>query len=494
MAAPQGIEAVKFGELDAESEKNLSGFFVDTGVLAKLAEGRKYLVLGRKGSGKTALFRLAQSGQLKQVSVIDVEFEKYPWEFHKQLKQSGMLAESAFEASWRFLFLLTIAREWKDFASGKLRQQAKKLVDAIVPDPHKGLLASLLSRMKNPSKIALPAANFPGIASVGLGGVDFAKDDAGRAIGIMELHLDALSTLVQSNYAAHPVAIKVDRLDDGWDASDDSRNLIVGQLKAARSLNQFLGKDGLPAPIITFLRTDIFELLRFNDKNKLVTATERLEWTSDSLMEVLNRRIALGVGGDEHDAWKKVFSTDEMLQRSRANSYLTKRTMGRPRDILAFGIHCRDVALERSHGRVETADIYDAELRYSNHLLDELTDELHKQIPEMESYVECLREVGRTTFDIADWIAASKRRSVSIGEAEAKEQLTALFEASVIGVPRIGGRERGTRYVFAYSERHVKPDFSKAMIVHPGLKKALNLKGKRATEHATMDVDDDEDE
>jgi len=55
----QGLAAVDFGVLDAESEKNLSGYFVDTGVLAKLASGQKHFVIGRKGSGKTALFRLA---------------------------------------------------------------------------------------------------------------------------------------------------------------------------------------------------------------------------------------------------------------------------------------------------------------------------------------------------------------------------------------------------------------------------------------------------
>jgi ABC-type multidrug transport system ATPase subunit len=88
-----GILDVKFGALDAESERNLSGFFVDTGVLAKLANGSRYLVLGRKGSGKTALFRLAQSQQLRHLAVVDVEFTKYPWEFHRKLKQSGIPTE-----------------------------------------------------------------------------------------------------------------------------------------------------------------------------------------------------------------------------------------------------------------------------------------------------------------------------------------------------------------------------------------------------------------
>ena len=49
------IEKVEMGKLDAETDRNLQEFFVETGAVAAVKKG-KYLVLGRKGSGKTALF------------------------------------------------------------------------------------------------------------------------------------------------------------------------------------------------------------------------------------------------------------------------------------------------------------------------------------------------------------------------------------------------------------------------------------------------------
>jgi ATPase subunit of ABC transporter with duplicated ATPase domains len=58
------IKSVDFGRIDAEAEQNLGGYFVDTGVLAKLTNGSKYLVIGRKGSGKTALFKLTTKEKL----------------------------------------------------------------------------------------------------------------------------------------------------------------------------------------------------------------------------------------------------------------------------------------------------------------------------------------------------------------------------------------------------------------------------------------------
>lgn len=476
------IANVDFGELDAESEKNLAGYFVDTGVLGKLASGQKQFVIGRKGSGKTALFRLATSVKLKQPQVIEVEFDQYPWEFHRQLKQSGMMAESAYEASWRFLLLLMMAKEWSEIGEESVKRQASELVRAILPNPSRGFWSSLLSRVRNPTKVALPGVTVAGQASVSLGSIDIGKEDATYAISVMSTHLGALADLSKVAYARQAVVIKVDRLDDGWDATPESKGLIVGELKAARALSQQLHQSGMPAPVITFLRSDIYEAVQFNDKNKMAISIERLEWTNDRLMDVLLRRIATSLGVEPKDAWKAGFSEVEMRQRARPQSYLIRRTMGRPRDVIAFAIHCRDVAVKNQHSIVETADIYEAENRYSQHLLAELSDELHKQLPELEALLDTLRDLGRMSFTAVDWIEVARRRSSDISDADAKAQLATLYEASVVGVARVGGSKGGSQQVFTFTAAAPKPDFSRRISVHPGLKKGLQLKEGQATD------------
>jgi hypothetical protein len=470
------IADVNFGELDAESEKNLAGYFVDTGVLSKLASGQKQFVIGRKGSGKTALFRLATPGTLKQAQVVEVEFDQYPWEFHRQLKQTGMMSESAYEASWRFLLLLMMAREWAESGDAAVKSKAIELLKKILPDPNRGFWSSLVSRLRNPQKIALPAGAVTGFGNVSLGAVDLGREDASYAVSVMSMHLGALAALATAAYSNHPVVIKVDRLDDGWDATPDSQSLIIGELKAARAIEQQLHAPGNAAPVITFLRSDIYDTVKFNDKNKMATTIERLEWPNKRLMDVLTRRIAASLTIKPDDAWGAVFSEAEMRQRARPQSYFLRRTMGRPRDVIAFAIHCRDVAMEKDHAKVQTTDIYDAEDRYSQHLLAELSDELHKQRPDLEQILDTLREVGRMSFTIDEWTEVARRRSPALGESIVKEQLGLLYEASVIGVARIGGSKGGSQHVFNYSAPNVKPDFSGRMHVHPGLKKGLQLK------------------
>lgn len=489
------IADVDFGELDAESEKNLSGYFVDTGVLAKLASGQRQFVVGRKGSGKTALFRLATPATLRVPQVLEVEFDQYPWEFHRQLKQAGMMAESAYEASWRFLLLLMMAQEWAETGESGIKSEAAKLVRLILPDPGRGFWASLLTRARNPTKIALPGGSLAGQANLSLGSIDLGKEDAAHAVSVMSVHLGALTSLAASVYDRHRLVVKVDRLDDGWDASADSQGLIIGELKAARALNHQLHRSGSPAPVVTFLRSDIYETVKFNDKNKMATSIEQLEWPTSRLLDVLVSRIVASLQITPDGAWRSVFSEAEMRQRAKPQSYLLRRTMGRPRDVIAFAIHCRNVALEKSHQIVETADIYEAEDRYSQHLLAELSDELHKQRPELETLLDILREVGRMSFTLAEWLEGARRREPPLTEFAGKEQLSILYDASVIGVARIGGSGGGSQHVFSYNATKTRPDFSGRVYVHPGLKKGLQLKeGQSGAQEAGEDGESVDDE
>jgi len=419
--------------------------------------------------------------------VLEVEFDQYPWEFHRQLKQAGMMPESAYEASWRFLLLLMMAKEWAETGEPTTRAKAAGFLEKVLPNPTRGFWASLLARLRNPAKIGMPGVGVAGAGNVSLGSVELGKEDASYAVSVMSMHFSALGLLAAEVYPTHPLVVKVDRLDDGWDATPDSQSLIVGQLKAARGINQQWQRDDKPAPIITFLRSDIYEAVKFNDKNKMATSIERLEWPDDRLLDVLNRRIVASLAVKPEDAWGAVFSEAEMRQRAKPRSYFIRRTMGRPRDVIAFAIHCRDVALEKQHPRVETADIYEAEDRYSQHLLNELSDELHKQLPELDSLLDTLRDVGRMTFTSADWAEAAKRRAADVTDGAAKEQLRELYEASVIGVARIGGSKGGSQHVFNYSAPHAKPDFSGKIYVHPGLKKGLQLKEGQSGEQVEDD-------
>lgn len=55
---PEILDWIEFGKISAERDELLSKYFYDAGVLKSvLSSNVSFLILGRKGAGKTAVFR-----------------------------------------------------------------------------------------------------------------------------------------------------------------------------------------------------------------------------------------------------------------------------------------------------------------------------------------------------------------------------------------------------------------------------------------------------
>lgn len=472
------IKDVDFGRLDAEAEVNLADYFVDTGVLHKLRTGRKQYVIGRKGSGKTALFKLASEKALGQ-PVISMEFSDYPWAAHKQIREAEVTAESAFVTSWRFTIFAAICQHWADRADGEVKKSAQAHIEAIYGGDVPGVLEMLVDRLKRLRKIDLPSVE--GFA--GLGGLELEPAGEGPALArSLGQWCRVLQDFVAQNHSEFPVTVMLDRLDEGWDATDDSKMLMAGALKAARDVNLRLARPNKPAAAITFLRSDIYNELSFNDKNKINADIEFLDWNEDTLIDVAEARIARSLSCNKTGAWARVFSSDEMRQRASIRSYVLKRTMLRPRDMIAFCLNCQEVAVADQAGIVATSHVYRAEEKYSHHIYDELDDEMHKQVPDARAILQAVREMGSTRFTFANWMETLRRRGESAGESKAQGWLRVLFDYSIVGVQKRGGVTRGTTFRFIYNDRLLEPNFDGEMIVHPSLTKYLSLRAPRRTQ------------
>ncbi len=187
---------------------------MDTGVTERISSGEKQYVIGRKGSGKTALFKEAK---IHGVEIIRVDFDDYAWEVHKAIKQMGVPAENAYTASWIFTFLVAACRVWRKSPKQNVREAANKIHLKIYGADEGGVLDMLLDRAKRMRKLELPNIGELG----GLGGIELEAMTPGERLAQTASAWNKyLYDLADSVFAAHPVSIFVDRLDDGWDASD----------------------------------------------------------------------------------------------------------------------------------------------------------------------------------------------------------------------------------------------------------------------------------
>lgn len=470
------LRKVDFGRVDAESDTNLNEYFVDTGVLERIASGQRQFIVGRKGAGKTALFQQAQT-TLTGVTVVPIEFMDYAWEQHKAIKELGLPSENAYTSSWLFTFLIAACNAWRRSADTNVSKPAHATYKAIFGTEETGFLGALVDRVKRLRRLDLPNAGDLG----GLGGFELSDMTEGAKLArAANLWNQKLLALADAIFHKAPVTLLVDRLDDGWDASPEVKDMLAGAIKAARTLNLKYGRHGQARPVLIFLRTDIYAELAFNDKNKISGDIEYLEWDDDELLQVARKRIATSLAISAADAWEAVFSPDQMRQRAFIYSYMLKRTMRRPRDMIAFCSFCQEAAIREGHIRIETDDIYEGEIAYSRHIFDELRDEMHKQVAEFDSLFRSLRVLGYTRFPFSAWLETEQRLDANVNDTRAEQRLKILFDFGVIGVPKVGGRGGGSTFEFAYQDRFLDPRFDSDLVVHPSLRRHLSLRDATA--------------
>lgn len=463
---PKLIDRVDFGRYDAESDPNVLEYFLVTGTTREAAEGIQ-LVVGRKGAGKTALFKHLQA--TNEGRVVDLDLMDYVFQVHRSLVETGIGPEFAYTSSWRLLILASMFAHVRDDLDRKDRKVGDEVLAAIGMGPNGRPFRAMVDWMKRVRRVDLPSIE--GLATVGGLEVDAPEESAlatETATAIKRLE-DLMARVVPS----HRVTVLIDRLDDAWDGSEESLALITGAVRATRSLALTLRQSG-PAPVITFLRTDLWEKLSFNDRNKMSQDIIFLDWSEDELADVIERRISSTAGVAEGQGWAQVFTRNEMRQRASARTYILKRTIGRPRDVVAFASFALKSARANGHDRIEAEDIYEAERRYSKHALDELRDEIERHVVDFNQVINAIKRLEKKTFSAVEWTRATA--AVGLSAADSEVALEQLFESSTVGVHRAGGASGGSRTTFRYQDRHLRSSDEALLQVHRAFVRELSLR------------------
>lgn len=309
MTTPEELARIDFGRLDAESDPRLLDYFLVTGTVKKAEQGAK-LVIGRKGSGKTALFTHLKHN-LPTVT-IDLDLLDYVFEMHKGLTEAGLTAERAYVASWKLLIYAAVFGGLRSEMEASLRTRGDKALEALGLGENAGMFRPIASWLKRVRRVDLPT-----VMGSGGGGVKLGDKQSNILTGDTIRWLDELEAVLKAEVELSPVTVLIDRLDDAWDGDQESLDLIGGAIRATRDIAIAWGQPS-PAPVITFLRTDLWEKLSFNDKNKMSQDIIYLDWTPEQLAEVVDLRVHNSLATPLGSGWERAFTTDEMRQRAGA--------------------------------------------------------------------------------------------------------------------------------------------------------------------------------
>ena len=356
--APNLLERVSIGDPTAENEMaTLENYYLPTDQYMRAYRGEVNHVVGRKGSGKTALFiRLRdQMRNDKRNIVVDLKPESYQLlklkdEIYEHLNEGSK--EHLITAFWEYLILLEVAYKIleKDRNTYRFNHNITELYERLreIYKGNEGIAEEVdfSERIMNLSQRL--SENFSSI-------VAGHKITAQNLTQLLYSHdLKALKiSLSQYLKEKGNVMVLFDNLDKSWSTNGlDSTDatLLRCLIDASRKVERFMQKNGHQLRCILFIRNDVYQHLLGNspDYGKEMRAT--LDWSDPDLLRELLRLRLISTLEEEYseasfkDIWAVI--SDSHVFGEESSGFLIDRSLMRPRNVLklfkAQFANCRD--------------------------------------------------------------------------------------------------------------------------------------------------------
>ncbi len=387
------LTEISLGDSAAENELgDLSRYFLQTATYAAATKGTVKTIVGRKGSGKTALWaRIRNKLRSKKASVIvDLKPEGYQLVRlredvleHLSFGQKLHLAT----AFWEYLLMLEIANKIIE-KDRTLYARNPRLTEGYIQ------LSEYISDYNDLGDTDFGERLHK--LSTGLAG----KLSSDRDVMVGKFNGHDLTNkiyavdikgfrkhLFQYLHEKEDTWILFDNLDRGWPVhglEDVDFVILRALIDASRKLEREFRKQDLKLKSIVFIRDDIYSelVLRTSDFGK--EQPQKIDWKDpDQLRELIRLRLSdnRGLNGKTfEDLWKLLFCSHYMGEET--SQFLIERSMMRPRNLLNLIGHCRASAINMQHKIIEPEDIEKGMSTYSTDLLEELSREMEDVLPE----------------------------------------------------------------------------------------------------------------
>lgn len=390
------VRDMDIGSLAAEDDSHLEDYFIETSIYRRVLTGNTKVLVGARGSGKSAIFRkIAKEATSKGSLVENVIPNDYIADLVKSTKNIGESSDwirlGLFTAAWKYVILLIASKKlYQKYKNSSSHKDSVRAIQSFLRENDSeykkkatDLFVSLLQKVKRTKKVSLSSVEFSDIDESLEGFYNLEK--------IRPL-FEPIRNLSQNT----KVLVLFDELDHGWDASDESRQFIASLFRAALYVNkEFTGVNAL----IT-IREEIYQNIPelYDDAQKIRDRIDYVRWTQDELLEMATKRIKLSMEGimrreikaeKSNSIWELVFPKTLGPRRIKSFKYVLDRTTFRPRELIymineIFKVH----NLEE---KITLPTIEKAERIYSMHRTQDIGTEYSFQYPGLKDLFELFR-------------------------------------------------------------------------------------------------------
>lgn len=389
------LQSISVGDPRAENEMTtLDRYYLKTDQFERAVRGEVNLVVGRKGSGKTALFISARDKTRADKRNIMVDLKPEGYQLIK-LKEEILeyLSEGARQhlitAFWEYLILLEVA--YKLLEKDKHIYKHNHEIYDLYINLNRTYNAADFVTEGDFSERLLMLSNRLAAKYRETFGVQKGKKLTNADVTEL-LYSHDLSTLQQqiSAYLKKKQAVWVffDNLDKGWSTQGvEVIDAVVLRclVDAGRKVEREMRKNQHEFHCVVFIRNDVYDhvMRQSPDYGKEMRAT--LDWSdADMLREMLRLRLVSNLseaqrGTDFFTIWRQL--CESHYEGEESSGHLIERTLMRPRNLIKIFNHCRGFAINFRRQKIIGEDIKKGLLAYSQDLVEELDRELTDVFP-----------------------------------------------------------------------------------------------------------------
>lgn len=387
---PLDLAQMNFGAPAAERDiaVGLTDYFYESEAYNRLSKRSKTIVLGNRGTGKSAIFKiLGDRAKRAGAIVLELNPENYSYEMLSSIlkseREGSWAKHGAFTSAWKYLILVRVMQEL--VATGpKLKTGASARIYEYLRDHHKG-------QQDNP--IAVLISYLKRIEGFKIGPVEASLKTTELAKLYRLQEIEPLLQDIKDLLQKRSVIVLVDELDKGWDNSEDAKAFVSGLFQAAVWLNELSER----LTVYISLRQELYDSIPalYDDTQKYRDLIETIRWDEPSLLAVAARRIkhsypSLNELPDEL-VWNEIFAETLKYRKAKSFNYLVDRTLYRPRELIQF---CSDVVTDAKPNNAVPIDygvVSRIELEYSSARQKDISSEYRFQYPGLESVFEVFR-------------------------------------------------------------------------------------------------------
>jgi len=480
------------GDLRAETDHVMldKAFYETPDYLSLIESNDKTLVVGRRGSGKSALaYHLSKYWyKVPKTRVVTVTLEEDQviglTPVVECFGERYRLIRAGCSIAWRYCLIMETALELSKYYKFAKHDESKKLRRYIEDWESLGKSASIRLRnvlKKSLSRDARPEERIGDLAQeLGLTAIEQLFDEVSKSLGMS-------------------CVLLIDKLDEGYEPNEIGVGFVDGIIDAAITINKKY--DSIRS--ILFLRDNMFRTIaRWNpDFSRNIEGQElRLNWKEYDLMNMVANRLRVAFNITQVPTlkvWNRC-SAKELVDRAGFKKCL-QLTLYRPRDILVLLNKSFYEASKEKRSQIVLEDVLSCAKSISKHRLEDLHKEYSAIYPgliyltsafaninpetDFSTACECLDQVLSANIFPSD----VEQNFAILGSST--DALRALYGIGFIGIRGI----KSDVFTFCHDGKSPDKEIAKddIFLVHPCYWMALNASKDALNPRDAQEINDE---